>query len=64
MEDFPKGDRDIQKSDARYRSANPTRGNHSLESIESGFARGIQKKIIVSPFAEAERALRDPWQQR
>ena len=64
MEDFPKGDGNIQQADSRYCSANPSGSNHCLETIETGFARGVQKKIIAAPFAKTERALGNPWQQR
>ena len=64
MEDFPKSDSDIQQADTRYCSTNPPRGNDSLETIKTGFAGSVQKKIIASPFAQAKRALRNPWQQR
>lgn len=62
MKDFPKRDRQIQESDARYCSPNPSRSDHCLELIKTGFARRIQKKIIIAPFAQAKGPLGNPWQ--
>jgi len=64
MEYLPKGDPDIQQSDARYGSADPSRRDHSLQRMYPGFAGGVEQEIVVSPVAQAESALRNPRQQR
>ena len=59
MEDFPKGNPDVQQADAGDRAAHPTGSNHGLYDLDAGFPRRIQQKIIITPVAEAQRALGD-----
>ena len=63
MEYFPKGDPDVQKSDAGNRSPDPSRSNDRLQRVHAGLARSVQEKIVVAPVAQAKRALRDPRQE-
>ena len=32
--------------------------------MHTGFARGVQKKIVIAPVAQPQRALRNPGQER
>ena len=64
MEDFPKGNPDVQQTDAGDRAAHPTRSNHGLNDLHAGFSRRVEQKIIVAPVAQAQRSLRNPRQQR
>ena len=60
MKDFPKGNPDVQQTDAGDRAAHPAGSNHGLYYLHAGFSRRIQQKIIVAPVAQAERALGNP----
>ena len=63
MEYLPKGDPDVQKADAGNCPTYPSRSNYDLQRVHARLARGVQKKIVVAPVAQAERALRDPRQE-
>jgi len=60
MEDFPKGNPDVQQPDAGDRAAHPTGSNHCLYDLHAGFSRRIKQKIIITPVAQAQRALGNP----
>jgi hypothetical protein len=64
MKDFPKSHSQIQHAQAGDRAAHPARSYHGLQPVHSALACRIQQKIIIAPVAEAQRALRNPWQQR
>src|SRR6266511_5889753 len=64
VEYFPEGNSNIQDADAGNCSTHPSRSDHRLQRMQAGLTRGIQQEIIVAPVAEAERALRNPRQQR
>jgi hypothetical protein len=64
MKDFPKGNPDVQQADAGDRAAHPPGSNHGLYDLQAGLSRRIHKKIIIPPVAQAQRALRNPRQQR
>jgi len=60
MEDFPKGNPDVQQADAGDGAAHPTRSDHGLYYLQAGFSRRIHQKIIITPVAQTQRALRNP----
>jgi len=65
MKYFPEGDPDVQETDASHCPTDPAGGNHSLQRMNAGFARGVQQKIVIAPVAhDPESALRNPWQER
>ena len=64
MKYFPEGNSDIQQADSGNCSAHPPRSDYRLNRVHAGLARGVQKKIIVAPIAQPQRALRNPRQQR
>lgn len=64
MENLPKGNPYIQQADACYRSAHPAGSNNGLQPIQASLARRVQKKIVIAPIAQAQRALRNPRQER
>jgi hypothetical protein len=63
MENFPKGDSEIQQSDTGDSAAHPARSDYSLERIRARLSGGVQKKIVVTPVAQTQRALRNPRQE-
>ena len=65
MKYFPEGDADVQETNAGHCATHPSGGNHSLQGIHAGFARGVQQKIVIAPVAHnPESALRNPGQER
>ena len=64
MENLPEGNSQIQQTNSRYGAAHPSGRDDGLQRIGARLPRRIQKKIIVTPVAEAERALRNPRQER
>lgn len=64
MEDFPKRHSQIQDAQTGNCATDPTRSDHTLQTIETGLTRGVQKEIVVSPITQAEKSLRNPGQQR
>lgn len=64
MKYLPKGDPDIQETDAGNCSAYPTRSNDRLQHLHVRLARGVQEKIVAAPVAQAKRAMRYPGQER
>lgn len=64
VEDFPKRHSQIQDAQTADCAPNPTRSNHTLQSVEPGLSRGVQKEIVVSPITQTEKSLRNPGQQR
>ena len=64
MEDFPKRHSQIQDAQTSDCAPDPTRSNHTLQTIETGLTRGVQKEVVVSPITQAEKSLRYPGQQR
>src|ERR1044072_920169 len=64
MKDLPKGDPDVQQTDAGNSATHPAGSNYSLQRLHAGYPDGVQEKIILAPIAHAERALRNPRQER
>ncbi len=64
MEDFPKSHSQVQHAQAGHRAAHPPRSHYGLQRVHSRLARRVHQKIIIAPVAEAQCALRNPWQQR
>jgi len=64
MKYFPESNSDIQQAYSGNRSAHPPGSDYSLYRLHAGLPRGVQKKIIVTPIAQPQRALRNPRQQR
>lgn len=64
MENLPEGDSQVQQPNARDRAAHPSGSDDGLQCVGARLPRCVQKKIIVAPVAEAERALRNPRQER
>lgn len=64
VENLPKCHAEIQQSEAGDGAAHPARRHHVLQPIESGFAGGVEEKIVVAPITQAEEALGNPRQQR
>ncbi len=65
MEYFPESNPDVQETNASHCPTHPSGGNHSLQRIHAGFARGVQQKIVIAPVTHyTESALRNPGQER
>ena len=63
MKYFPEGDPYVQQTNASHCATHPAGGNDTLQSVNAGFARCIEQKIIVAPIAQPERTLRNPRQE-
>lgn len=63
MECLPKGDPDIQETDARHCSAHPSGSDYGLQRMHTSFAGGVKQEIVVSPIAQTKHALRNPRQE-
>lgn len=64
MEYLPESDPNIQETHTSHCPTHPPRSNYSLQSMHAGLPRRVQEKIVVAPVAQAERALRNPRQER
>ncbi len=64
MENLPEGNSEVQQTNARDGPAHPAGSDNGLQRIGARLPRCVQKKIVVAPVAEAERALWNPRQER
>ena len=64
VKDLPERHAQIQQTETGDGASYPSGGHHTLQLIESGFTRGVEQKIIVAPITQAEKALRNPGQER
>lgn len=62
MEHLPERNAKIQDTETSHGTANPSRSNDCLQAL-SRFPRCIKQKVVVSPVAQSERALRNPGEQ-
>lgn len=63
VKDLPKRHAQVQKTKTGDGASHPSRSNHVLQGIGSGFPGGVQEEIIVAPIAQAEKPLGDPRKQ-
>lgn len=61
---FPEGHAEIQQAQTGHGTANPAGCNHALQSIKTSLTGSIKEKVIISPIAQTEKPLRNPWQER
>lgn len=62
VEDFPKRHSQIHDTQPSDCTADPAGSNHTLQTIETGLTRRVQKEVVVSPITQAQESLRDPRQ--
>src|SRR5215213_4520257 len=64
VEDLPKRDAEIQKSDTTHRAAHPAGSDHCLQTLNACLACSIQQKVVTAPIADSPHSVRPPWRHR
>src|SRR6266568_1968785 len=64
VKNLPECNAEVQNPNPCHGATDPSRGHQRLQCVHAGFARCVQKEIVVAPIAQPKKSLWDPRQER